>query len=49
LYLVVYDASQLSTLETNLGPSLAQWTPSMAIGGSATTFETKKKNTINVM
>jgi hypothetical protein len=56
--LVVYDASHPSTLQTNLGPSFAQWTPflattrrattsmatpSMAIGGGATTYETKKK------
>jgi len=37
LYLVVYDASHPSTLQTNLGPSFAQCTPSMAIGGRATT------------
>jgi hypothetical protein len=28
-----------------LGPSLAQWTPSMATKGRATTFETKKTKT----
>jgi len=33
-----------------LGPSLAQWTPSMVIAGGATTFETKKTKTkINIM
>jgi len=31
-------------MQANLGPSLAQWTPSMATKGGATTFETKKKN-----
>jgi hypothetical protein len=40
--LVIYDASHPSTLNTNLGPSLAQWTPFMAIRGGATTSETKK-------
>jgi len=42
LYLDVYDASRPSTLRTNLGPFLAQWTPSMAIRGKATTSKTKK-------
>jgi len=28
-------------LQANLGPSLAQWTHSRAIGGGATAFETK--------
>jgi hypothetical protein len=36
-HLVVYDASHPSTLQTNLGPSLAQWTLSMATRGRATT------------
>jgi len=39
--LTIYDASYPSTLQANLGPSLAQWTPSMAIGGRVTTSETK--------
>jgi hypothetical protein len=30
-----------STLQANVGPSLAQWTPSRATEGRATTFETK--------
>jgi len=34
----VYDASHPSTLQTNLGPSLAGWTLSMAIVGGATIF-----------
>jgi hypothetical protein len=37
-YLDVYDASHPSTLQTNLGPSLAGWTLSMAIVGGATIF-----------
>jgi hypothetical protein len=36
------DASHPSTSQTNLGASFTQWTPSMAIGGRATTFKTKK-------
>ncbi len=61
LYLVVYDAPHPSTLQTNSGPSLAQWTPFMVIGGGATTSmvtpsmvtkatsKTKKTNTINLI
>jgi hypothetical protein len=33
----VYNALHPSTLQTNLGPSLAQWTPSMATRRGATT------------
>jgi hypothetical protein len=46
-----------STLQANLGPSFAQWTPfmatrqgattSMAIKGKSTTFKTKRRNIIN--
>jgi hypothetical protein len=42
-----------STLQANLGPSLAQWTPYMAIGGGVITSKTKKKKKtktkINIM
>jgi hypothetical protein len=39
-----------STLQANLGPSLAQWMPSMATKEGATTIETKKTKTrINIM
>jgi hypothetical protein len=38
LYLVIYYASHPSTLQTNLGPSFAQWTPFMATKGVAITF-----------
>jgi hypothetical protein len=47
--LVVYNALNPSTLQKNLGASLAQWTPFMEIGGGATTSKTKKTNTINLM
>jgi len=48
--LVVEDASHPSTLQANLGPSLAQWTPSMAIKGGATTSKAKKiKTRIKIM
>jgi hypothetical protein len=43
LYLVVYDASHPSTLQTNLGPSFAQWTPFMAIEEGQRHLEPKKK------
>jgi hypothetical protein len=33
----MYDASHPLTLQTNSGPSLAQWTPFMVTGGRATT------------
>jgi len=47
LYLAIHDASHPSTLQANLGPSLSQWTPFMAIRGGLTTVETKKnKNKI---
>jgi len=47
--LAIYDASHPSTINTNLGPSFAQWTPFMATRGGATTSETKKINIINLM
>jgi len=57
--LTIYDALHPSTLQTNSGPSVAQWTPfmatrggattSMAIQGGATTSKTKKINIINLM
>jgi len=45
----MYNVSHPSTLQTNLGPSHAQWTPSMATKKGATTPKTKKTNTINLM
>jgi hypothetical protein len=49
--LVIYDASHPSTLQANLGPSFAQWTPFRTIEGGATTSEIKKAKTkkLNVM
>ncbi len=44
LYVAIYNALHPSTLQKNLGPSLAQWTPSMATRGRA--IISKTKNTI---
>jgi len=45
----MYNALLPSMLETNLGPSFTQCTPSMAIGGGATTFYFIFKKTKNLM
>jgi hypothetical protein len=38
-----------TSMETREGATTSMATPSMAIGGGAITFKTKKTNTINLM